>query len=103
MEKSFKTTVELDKLIDTLREADSVEVSQWMSRHGPHFSTQSLAPEALQLTDILFLRQLPKVVLENVLSFDSPFWLRLATRADLCQSAEDAVSTSFSTSLQDGV
>jgi hypothetical protein len=33
--------------------------------------------------------QLMQEVAENVLSFDTPFWLRLATRADMCSSLDD--------------
>ncbi|EFJ34448.1 hypothetical protein SELMODRAFT_81429, partial [Selaginella moellendorffii] len=32
---------------------------------------------------------LPQIVAENVLAFDSKFWLRLATRTDLCKSEDD--------------
>jgi hypothetical protein len=39
--------------------------------------------------DLLF--QLMQEVAENVLSFDTPFWLRLATRADMCSSLDDKV------------
>jgi len=35
--------------------------------------------------------QLMQEVAENVLSFDTPFWLRLATRADMCSSLDDKV------------
>ncbi|CAM6018660.1 unnamed protein product [Sphagnum balticum] len=56
-EKAFKSTVELDQLIDTLR------------------NTQ--------------YENLVQEVAENVLSFDTPFWLRLATRADMCSSLDD--------------
>ena len=34
-------------------------------------------------------RELTKLVAENVLAFDSGFWLRLATRADAAQSQQD--------------
>ncbi|XP_002992052.2 uncharacterized protein LOC9650244, partial [Selaginella moellendorffii] len=34
---------------------------------------------------------LPQIVAENVLAFDSKFWLRLATRTDLCKSEDDEV------------
>ena len=34
-------------------------------------------------------RELTKLVAENVLAFDSGFWLRLATRADVAQSQQD--------------
>lgn len=56
-EKSFQTTVELDKFIDELRQANQQE--------------------------------LPLLVAKNVLSFDTPFWMRLAARADICSSSSD--------------
>ncbi|OAE22057.1 hypothetical protein AXG93_3719s1370 [Marchantia polymorpha subsp. ruderalis] len=56
-EKRFKTTVELDKLIDTLRETE--------------------------------YEKLPQIVAENVLGFNTDFWLRLAARADLATSPDD--------------
>ena len=34
-------------------------------------------------------RELTKLVAENVLAFDSSFWLRLATRADAAQSQQE--------------
>ncbi|CAM6126851.1 unnamed protein product [Calypogeia fissa] len=55
-EKSFKSTVELDQFIDTLRATD--------------------------------YEKLPQVVAENILAFNTAFWLRLATRADLSNSDE---------------
>ncbi|XP_047251135.1 uncharacterized protein LOC107840465 [Capsicum annuum] len=56
-EESFKKTVEVDRLIDTLREA----------------------------TD----KELPQLVVENVLAFNESFWIRLAARADTCKSDDD--------------
>ncbi|KAL2622573.1 hypothetical protein R1flu_002778 [Riccia fluitans] len=56
-EKQFKTTVELDMLIDTLRETE--------------------------------YEKLPQLVAENVLGFNTDFWLRLAARADLATSPDD--------------
>lgn len=34
-------------------------------------------------------RNLPELVAKNVLAFDTPFWMRLAARADLCGSNDD--------------
>ncbi|CAN4107481.1 unnamed protein product [Withania somnifera] len=56
-EESFKKTVEVDKLIDTLREASD--------------------------------KELPQLVVENVLAFNESFWIRLAARADTCKSDDD--------------
>ncbi|CAN0910501.1 hypothetical protein LINGRAHAP2_LOCUS26323 [Linum grandiflorum] len=33
--------------------------------------------------------ELPKIVAENILSFDTGFWIRLAARADTCRSEDD--------------
>eukprot|EP00250_Pteridium_aquilinum_P013642 c21475_g1_i1 orf=608-1630(-) len=56
-EKAFQTTVEMDKFIDELRQANQ--------------------------------RELPELVAKNVLAFDTPFWMRLAARADICGSNDD--------------
>ncbi|MCE3049536.1 hypothetical protein HAX54_045124 [Datura stramonium] len=56
-EESFKKTVEVDRLIDTLREASD--------------------------------KELPQLVVENVLAFNESFWIRLAARADTCKSDDD--------------
>lgn len=56
-EKAFQSTVELDKFIDELREAED--------------------------------RKLPELVAKNLFSFDTTFWMRLATRAELCSSSDD--------------
>ncbi|XP_004230904.1 uncharacterized protein [Solanum lycopersicum] len=56
-EESFKKTVEVDRLIDTLREASD--------------------------------KELPQIVVENVLAFNESFWIRLAARADTCKSDDD--------------
>lgn len=34
-------------------------------------------------------QELPLLVAKNVLSFDTPFWMRLAARADICGSIDD--------------
>lgn len=34
-------------------------------------------------------QQLPKLVAENILSFDSTFWMRFAARTELCESKDD--------------
>ena len=34
-------------------------------------------------------QELAKLVAENLLAFDSKFWLRMATRADAAESRED--------------
>nr|ABK27019.1 unknown [Picea sitchensis] len=34
-------------------------------------------------------QQLPKVVAENILAFDSAFWMRFAARTELCESKDD--------------
>ncbi|CAL1353641.1 unnamed protein product [Linum trigynum] len=56
-EEAFKKTVEVDLLIEALREASPTE--------------------------------LQKLVVENVLAFNEAFWIRLAARADTCQSEDD--------------
>ncbi|OQU89812.1 uncharacterized protein LOC110432812 isoform X2 [Sorghum bicolor] len=56
-EESLKKTVEVDRLIDMLRNANP--------------------------------RELDQIVVENVLSFDAGFWVRLAARIDLCKSDDD--------------
>ncbi|XP_066397601.1 uncharacterized protein [Miscanthus floridulus] len=56
-EESLKKTVEVDWLIDMLRNANP--------------------------------RELDQIVVENVLSFDAGFWVRLAARIDLCKSDDD--------------
>ncbi|XP_059314264.1 uncharacterized protein LOC132065056 [Lycium ferocissimum] len=56
-EESFKKTVEVDMLIDTLRKASD--------------------------------RELPQLVVENVLAFNESFWIRLAARVDTCKSDDD--------------
>ncbi|PUZ71671.1 hypothetical protein GQ55_2G332100 [Panicum hallii var. hallii] len=56
-EESLKKTIEVDRLIDTLRDANP--------------------------------RELDQIVIENVLSFDAGFWVRLAARIDLCKSDDD--------------
>lgn len=56
-EEAFKKTVEVDRLIDTLRDADPKEV--------------------------------PQLVVENVLAFNEGFWIRLAARSDTCKSEDD--------------
>ncbi|KAF3325002.1 hypothetical protein FCM35_KLT11159 [Carex littledalei] len=56
-EKAFIKTVEVDRLIDTMRDSNP--------------------------------RELEQVVVENVLSLDTGFWIRLATRTDTCESEDD--------------
>ncbi|CAI0377639.1 unnamed protein product [Linum tenue] len=56
-EEAFKKTVEVDLLIEALREASPTE--------------------------------LQKLVVENVLAFNEAFWIRLAARADTCNSEDD--------------
>ncbi|XP_078447911.1 uncharacterized protein LOC144716602 isoform X3 [Wolffia australiana] len=56
-EKSFQKTVEVDRLIDMLRESTS--------------------------------KELEKLIVENILSFDESFWIRLAARSDTCKSDDD--------------
>ncbi|GAB2253047.1 hypothetical protein Droror1_Dr00005894 [Drosera rotundifolia] len=56
-EEELKNVVEVDRLIDVLREANPAE--------------------------------LQKRVAENVLTFNEGFWMRLATRAETCQSEDD--------------
>ncbi|KAH9308309.1 hypothetical protein KI387_036220, partial [Taxus chinensis] len=42
--------------------------------------------DKLRITDE---RKLPEIVAENILAFDSAFWMRLAARTDLCESQDD--------------
>ncbi|KNA11001.1 hypothetical protein SOVF_139200 [Spinacia oleracea] len=56
-EEAFKKTVEIDRLIDKLREANP--------------------------------KELPQLVVENVLAFNEGFWIRLAARTDTCKSEDD--------------
>ncbi|CAA7391965.1 unnamed protein product [Spirodela intermedia] len=56
-EKSFQKTVEVDRLIDMLRDSNS--------------------------------KELEKLIVENILSFDENFWIRLAARSDTCKSDDD--------------
>jgi hypothetical protein len=37
------------------------------------------------------LPQLPQIVAQNVMELDQTFWLRMATRADVCKSEDDKV------------
>lgn len=57
VEKSLQSTMEIDRLIDKLRETNE--------------------------------QQLPKIVAENILAFDSAFWMRFAARTELCESKDD--------------
>ncbi|KAK9060424.1 hypothetical protein SSX86_021128 [Deinandra increscens subsp. villosa] len=56
-EDAFKKTVELDRLIDMLKNASD--------------------------------RELQKLVVENILTFNEGFWIRLAARTDTCKSDDD--------------
>ncbi|XP_020397491.1 uncharacterized protein [Zea mays] len=60
-EESLKKTIEVDRLIDMLRDANPREVNV----------------------------NLDQIVVENVLAFDAGFWVRLAARIDLCKSDDD--------------
>ncbi|CAO2814982.1 unnamed protein product [Amaranthus hypochondriacus] len=56
-EEAFKKTVEIDRLIDILRDASP--------------------------------KELPQLVVENVLAFNEGFWIRLAARTETCKSEDD--------------
>ncbi|KAJ1693138.1 hypothetical protein LUZ63_009836 [Rhynchospora breviuscula] len=56
-EQAFMKTVEVDRLIDTMRDSNP--------------------------------RELEQVVVENVLSLDEGFWIRLAARSETCKSEDD--------------
>ncbi|KMT00376.1 hypothetical protein BVRB_9g216810 [Beta vulgaris subsp. vulgaris] len=56
-EEAFKKTVEVDRFIDTLRDANP--------------------------------KELPQLVVENLLAFNEGFWIRLAARTDTCKSEDD--------------
>ncbi|XP_024521568.1 uncharacterized protein LOC9650247 isoform X2 [Selaginella moellendorffii] len=54
-------------------------------------SESSSGEEIDRLIDKLRSTDSQLIVAENVLAFDSKFWLRLATRTDLCKSEDDEV------------
>ncbi|KAK3006761.1 hypothetical protein RJ639_016202, partial [Escallonia herrerae] len=76
-EESFKKTVEVDRLIDMLGDANDKELTD--------FNTLLVAIGSLSLS----LSQLQKLVVENVLAFNESFWIRLAARTDTCKSVDD--------------
>ncbi|KAB1207357.1 hypothetical protein CJ030_MR7G017460 [Morella rubra] len=79
-EEAFKKTVEVDRLIDTLRDANPNEV-------------KLLLLDQFNLTSLLVCCSpsimLQKLVVENVLAFNESFWIRLAARTDTCKSEDD--------------
>ena len=84
-EKLFQKTVEVDRLIDMLRDANANEVSGFMS-----FLLELFSPKPnCNSIYIFFCEQLQKFVVENVLAFNEGFWIRLAARTDTCKSEDD--------------
>ncbi|CAL5385583.1 unnamed protein product [Camellia sinensis] len=85
-EESFKKTVEVDRLIDTLRDANANEEKLAVMEGDGYL----LRCESSHLKgDNLFLFELQKLVVENVLAFNESFWIRLAARTDTCKSEDD--------------
>ena len=85
-EKLFQKTVEVDRLIDMLREANANEVSSSALFVLALFSRK---PIGNYVFFFCFCKQLQKLVVENVLAFNESFWIRLAARTDTCKSEDD--------------
>ncbi|KAF6160531.1 hypothetical protein GIB67_019471 [Kingdonia uniflora] len=85
-EKAFLKTVEVDRLIELLRDANPNEDS---SLHYKDVRVQLLAGGEVWHLCCRALERLQKLIVENVLAFNESFWIRLAARTETCKSEDD--------------
>ncbi|XP_076920246.1 uncharacterized protein LOC143581307 isoform X1 [Bidens hawaiensis] len=86
-EDAFKKTVEVDRLIDMLKNASDHEVS---TKHTfLYLFINNFHVTTICLYHLFFLKTASKLVVENILAFNEGFWIRLAARTDTCKSDDD--------------